>query len=65
MQSPILSGAMFGANREFGSLDDVITIRYDAYFRDPDPDWSRKPNGDAHKIRWLSDRLGNQSPAKA
>jgi hypothetical protein len=55
---PIFFHQQFESESEFESIDDVVTLRYDIYFRDPDPEWSRKLKGPAHQISWLTDRLG-------
>lgn len=55
---PMFFKRMFGANEEFDSLDDVFTLRYDFYFRDPDPNWSEQLKGPENVISWMKDRLG-------
>ena len=55
---PIFFKRMFGAVSEFESIDDIVTLRYDVYFRDPDPDWSDQLKGPAHLISWMKERLG-------
>ena len=57
---PIFFQKMFGANAEFDSIEEAVTLRYDVYFRDPDPNWSRQLTGPAHKISWLKERLGGE-----
>jgi hypothetical protein len=42
---PIFFHQQYEAAREFGSIEDIITLRYDVYFRNPDPDWSAKLKG--------------------
>jgi hypothetical protein len=54
---PLFFKQMFGAVREFDSLDDVVTFRYDVYFRNPDPNWSEKLKGPKEVIDWLKVRL--------
>lgn len=58
---PILFGEMYGANKAFDTLDGVVTLRYDIYFRNPAPDWSSKLKGPAESISWLEKRLGRTS----
>ena len=57
---PIFFKKMFGAVAEFESIDDVVTLRYDVYFRNPDPDWSDQLKGPAHLISWMKERLGRK-----
>ncbi|MCK4858539.1 MAG: hypothetical protein KAT58_11260 [candidate division Zixibacteria bacterium] len=56
---PVFFKKMFGAESEFDSIEDVITFRYDIYFRNADTNWSRQLKGTAHLISWLKERLGN------
>ncbi len=56
---PIFFDIMFGADRPFDSLENVVTLRYDYYFRDPEPDWEDKLIGDKKIIGWIKNRLGN------
>lgn len=56
---PIFFQKMFGAESEFDSLQRVVTLRHDVYFRNPDPDWSRQLNGPEHIISWIRNRLGD------
>ncbi|UCD17820.1 MAG: hypothetical protein JSV44_02645 [Candidatus Zixiibacteriota bacterium] len=55
---PIFFKKMYGAESEFDSIEDVVTLRYDIYFRKPDPDWSDQLIGPADKIAWMKQRLG-------
>ncbi len=55
---PLFFEQMFDATAEFCSLDDIVTLRYDVYFRNPDPQWSRKLKGTQKHIAWLKARLG-------
>ena len=54
---PIFFEVMYGAKKEFGSIRNVVTLRYDVYFRKPDPEWHRKLEGPADVIDWLKKRL--------
>lgn len=58
---PIFFKAMFGAVEEFDNLDGVVTLRYDAYFRNPDPNWAEKLRGEPTRIEWLKLRLADES----
>jgi len=55
---PLFFEQMFGANQEFGSIEGIKTLRYDVYFRDPDPQWQSKLKGPEEKVSWLAKRLG-------
>jgi len=57
---PIFFHQQYEAATEFESIGDVVTLRYDVYFRDPDPEWATKLKGDPDKIAWLKARLGRQ-----
>jgi hypothetical protein len=54
---PIFFDVMYGAKKEFGSIRDVVTLRYDVYFRKPDPGWHKKLEGPEDVIEWLKERL--------
>ncbi len=55
---PLFFEQMFGADRAFGSIKGIVTLRYDVYFRNPDPKWRSLLTGPADKIEWLGTRLG-------
>lgn len=55
---PLFFEQMFGAKREFGSIEGLATLRYDVYFRNPDPEWRSKLKGPEDQIEWLGQRLG-------
>lgn len=55
---PMFFKEMFGAREAFDSLSDVVTMRYDVYFRNPAPDWHTRLKGPADRIAWLKARLG-------
>jgi len=54
---PIFFHRQYDAAREFGSIEDIITLRYDVYFRSPDPDWREKLRGPQDRVDWLVERL--------
>lgn len=60
---PMFFRRMYGADQEFDDIGEVVTLRYDVYFRDPDPDWSSQLRGPAEKITWLAERLGKDKRA--
>jgi hypothetical protein len=55
---PIFFHQQYEAAKKFGSIEDIITLRYDVYFRNPDPEWSEKLKGPSHIVEWLRMRLG-------
>jgi hypothetical protein len=56
---PLFFHEQWEAADEFGSIENVVTLRYDTYFRDPDPDWRNQLRGPDHLVAWLSERLGS------
>ena len=58
---PVFFKEMYGADKAFDTLDGVVTLRYDVYFRNPAPDWTAKLKGPAETISWLENRLGHGS----
>jgi len=54
---PLFFDLMFGAEGEFDCIEDIVTLRYDVYFRNPAPDWSEQLKGPADTIAWLKARL--------
>lgn len=57
---PMLFKEMYGGLEEFDSIDDVVTLRYESYFRDSKLDWDKKLKGPAEKIAWIKSRLGGR-----
>jgi hypothetical protein len=55
---PLFFQEMYGACRSFDSINEVVTLRYDVYFRHPDPDWQERLQGPPEKIDWLIRKLG-------
>jgi hypothetical protein len=58
---PLFFEQMFEASTEFGTIEGITTLRYDVYFRNPDPRWSEKLKGPAEKIAWLKSRLNKKA----
>ena len=54
---PLFFKEMFGAVVEFDSVADVVTLRYDVYFRNPAPDWHTRLKGPAERVAWLKEHL--------
>ncbi len=59
---PLFFKEMFGAKNEFDNLTDVVTLRYDAYFRNPSPDWAERLAGPPDKVSWLRIQLTPELP---
>ena len=55
---PMFFKRMYGAEEEFDSVENIVTLRYDIYFQNPEPDWSEQLKGDPAKIAWMKERLG-------
>jgi hypothetical protein len=55
---PMFFHRYYDAVKEFSSIENIITLRYDVYFRNPAPDWSRNLKGPSHLVNWLKVRLG-------
>jgi hypothetical protein len=54
---PLFFEQMFGATREFGSIENVITLRYETYFNNPDSEWAKNLKGPQDRIDWLIEHL--------
>jgi hypothetical protein len=54
---PMFFKRMYGAKSEFDSLGDVVTLRYDVYFRNPEPDWADQLKGPSQQLEWLKGHL--------
>ncbi len=61
---PLFFKQMYGAVREFDSLDDVVTFRYEFFFKDPDPNWSEKLKGPKEVINWLKVHMNKKITPK-
>ncbi|MDH4157727.1 MAG: hypothetical protein OEW00_10680 [candidate division Zixibacteria bacterium] len=57
---PIFFKKMYGAEAEFDNIEDIVTLRYDVYFSNPEPDWSDQLKGPAKVLTWMKERLGKQ-----
>ena len=56
---PLFFNEKFESDREFYSIEDAVTIRYDVYFQNPRPGWSARIKGPAEQIAWLKTRFGD------
>jgi len=50
---PLFFDEMFGAPRKFDDISDAVSLRYDVFFRNAPPDWSRRLKGPVEIIDWL------------
>ncbi len=55
---PLFFKDLYGADKPYDSIAGVVTIRYDVYFKNPAPDWSKKLKGPETTVSWLEKRLG-------
>jgi hypothetical protein len=55
---PLFFKQMYGATKEFDSLVNVVTLRYESYFEHPAPDWDKELKGPPEQISWLAERFG-------
>ena len=58
---PVFFKEAYGVDKAFDTLDGVVTLRYDVYFKNPAPDWSAKLKGPEATVSWLETRLGRKS----
>lgn len=55
---PLFFDRQWSSQGQFDDIGDVITLRYDTYFQNPDPDWSSRLTGRPEIIEWLVERFG-------
>jgi len=58
---PLFFKEMFGAPEEFDSIENVVTLRHESYFRNPSPDWAERLKGSPEVISWLKENLVTES----
>jgi len=54
---PVFFDRLFEADKEFSSIEEAVTIRYDVFFRKAPPDWDKTLRGPKEKITWLKERI--------
>ncbi len=54
---PIFFERMFGARKTFDDITDVVTLRHESYFKNPDPDWYEKLKGPTDRKDWIQTHL--------
>lgn len=54
---PVFFDRLFEADKEFSSIEEAVTIRYDVFFRKAPPDWDKILKGPKEKIAWLKERI--------
>jgi hypothetical protein len=54
---PLFFHETYSAARKFDSLDEIITLRYDVYFRNAKPGWSKRLKASPKIVSWLKARF--------
>jgi hypothetical protein len=54
---PLFFKEQFGAQREFDSVEGVVTLRHESYLRNPDARWREKLKGPADRVAWLKEHF--------
>lgn len=54
---PLFFKKMFGATRPFDDINDAVTIRYEHYFQNPEPQWENELKAPPEIIHWLKTYL--------
>lgn len=50
---PLFFDKMFGADRPFEDITEVITLRHESFFRNGSPDWLDQLQGPPEKVNWI------------
>jgi hypothetical protein len=58
---PLFFKEMYGAVREFDTIDDVVTLRYESFFQNPSKGWEKRLKGPAAAVSWLRERFGREA----
>jgi hypothetical protein len=61
---PLFFKELYGGDREFHTIDNVITLRHDVFFEKPASGWAAKLKGPAGTISWLERRFGGGEDRK-
>jgi len=54
---PFFFKRMFGADEEFDDLTEVVSFRYEFFFRDPAPEWEKKVKCSPDRLSWIKSRF--------
>jgi hypothetical protein len=54
---PVFFDRLFEADKDFSSIEEAVTIRYDVFFRKAPPNWDKTLRGPKEKIAWLKERI--------
>jgi hypothetical protein len=54
---PVFFDRLFEADKDFSSIEEAVTIRYDVFFRKAPPNWDKTLKGPKEKIEWLKKRI--------
>lgn len=55
---PLFFHDRYESKKAFESVEGITSLRYDVYFRDPEPDWKERLTGPPDLVEWLQERLG-------
>jgi hypothetical protein len=55
---PLFFDHYWPASRQFNDLTNIVTLRYDNAFREPNPEWTSEVTGSTEILNWLAQRLG-------
>ena len=58
---PLFFHQQWDATREFDTINDIITLRYDVYFHNPDPEWTSKLHGPKDRVDWIIAHLSDEA----
>lgn len=54
---PLFFKEQFGAEREFDSVEGVVTLRHESYLKNPDAAWRAKLKGPADRVAWIKEHF--------
>jgi len=54
---PLFFHLNFKSDKKFDSIEEIVSIRYDTYFRNPKPNWYQDMKGPVDKIAWMKARF--------
>ncbi|HUU46115.1 MAG TPA: hypothetical protein VM118_10325 [Acidobacteriota bacterium] len=59
---PLFFEKVYDSDITFGSIENVVTLRHEAFAEARKPGWSRELKGPAQVIAWLKEHLGGDQP---
>lgn len=54
---PLFFKEQFGAEREFDSVEGVVTLRHESFLRNPQARWREKLKGPADRVAWIKEHF--------